>query len=118
MGYASLYLGRVKMAHRKNYKFTNKRHTGKSVMSTVFGVISLVSLIVVVYLAYAAGGVAPVNYGITGVLVTVFAIVGIILAVLSLNDREAYRFFSWLGVLFNGLSLAGISLVLYIGANL
>ncbi len=106
------------MAVRKNYKFTNKRHTQKSIMSTVFGVISLVSLVVVVYLAYAAGGVAPVNYGITGVLVTVFAIVGIILAVLSLNDKTAYGFFGWLGVLFNGLSLAGVSLVLYIGANL
>lgn len=106
------------MAHRKNYKFTNKRHTQKSVMSTVFGIISLVSLVVVVYLAYAAGGVAPVNYGITGVLVTVFSLVGIILAVLSLNDREAYPFFGWLGVLLNGVTLAGISLVLYIGANL
>lgn len=87
-------------------------------MSTVYGVLSLVSLIVVVYLAYAAGGVVPVNYGITGVLVTVFAIIGVILAVLSLNERESYTFFGWLGLLLNGLSLAGISLVLYIGANL
>lgn len=87
-------------------------------MGTVFGVISLVSLVTVVYLAYAAGGVAPVNYGIAGVLVTVFSIVGLILAVLSLNDRESYKFFGGLGILLNGLSLAGISLVLYIGANL
>lgn len=87
-------------------------------MSTVFGVISLVSLVTVVYLAYAAGGVAPVNYGIAGVLLTIFAMIGTILAVLSLNERESYKFFGWLGVLFNGLSLAGISLVLYIGANL
>lgn len=87
-------------------------------MGTVFGVISLVSLITVVYLAYAAGGTAPVNYGIAGVLLTIFAIVGIALAVLSLNERESYKFFGWLGLLFNGLSLAGISLVLYIGANL
>ena len=87
-------------------------------MSTVYGILSLVSLIVVVYLAYAAGGAAPVNYGITGVLVTIFAIIGLILAVLSLNERESYKFFGWLGLLLNGLSLAGISLVLYIGANL
>lgn len=106
------------MAHRKNYKFTNKRHAQTGIMSTVFGIISLVSLVVVVYLAYAAGGVAPVNFGITGVLVTLFAIVGMILAVLALNDREAYKFFGGLGVLLNGLSLAGVSLVLYIGANL
>lgn len=106
------------MTGRKNYKFTNKRNTKRGIMSTVYGVLSLVSLIVVVYLAYAAGGVAPVNYGITGVLVTIFAIIGVILAVLSLNEGESYKFFGWLGLLLNGLSLAGISLVLYIGANL
>lgn len=106
------------MAGRKNYKFTNKKHTQKGIMSTVFGILSLVSLIVVVYLAYMAGGEIPVNYGITGVLITVFSLIGIILAVLSLNDREAYKFFGWLGVLFNGLSLAGISFVLYIGSSL
>ena len=106
------------MTGRKIYKFTNKRNTKRGIMSTVYGVLSLVSLIVVVYLAYAAGGVAPVNYGITGVLVTIFAIIGVVLAVLSLNEGESYKFFGWLGLLLNGLSLAGISLVLYIGANL
>ena len=106
------------MTRRRNYKFTNKRYTQQSVMSMVFGIISLVSLLVAVYLAYAAGGVAPVNYGIAGVLVTIFAIVGMILAVLSINDKRAYGFFGWLGAILNGLSLAGISMVLYIGANL
>ena len=87
-------------------------------MSTVYGIISLASLIVVVYLSYNANGVAPVNYGIAGVFVTVFALIGVVLAVLSLNEGESDKFFGWLGLLLNGLSLAGISLILYVGANL
>ena len=106
------------MAQKRNYKFTNKRHSGKSVMSTVFGALSLISLGTVIYLAYKAAGVAPVNYGVSGILILVFAIVGLVLGILALQEKEQFLLFAKIGCLLNGLALIGISGVLYAGAYL
>lgn len=106
------------MAQKRNYKFTNKRHSGKSVMSTVFGALSLASLGTVIYLSYQAAGEAPVNYGISGVLIFIFAIVGLVLSIMALQEKEQFLFFAKIGCLLNGLALAGISGILYAGAYL
>ena len=38
---------------KKNYIFTNKKHSDKAIMSTILGMISLVSLGIVTYLSTA-----------------------------------------------------------------
>ena len=106
------------MAQKRNYKFTNKKHTEKAVMSTVFGTISLVSLVAVIYLAYKKAGEAPVNYGIGGILILLFSVVGLVLGILALQEKDRFVFFGRLGCLLNGLALAGISGILYAGAYL
>lgn len=87
-------------------------------MSTVFGMLSGVSLIVVIYLTYLNGGNAPVNYGIAGILILLFAIVGLVLGVLAAQEKERFRFFAWLGIGLNFAVLAGISGILYAGSYL
>ena len=106
------------MAKKKGYKFTNRTHSEKAVMSTVFGMLSGVSLIVVIYLTYLNGGNAPVNYGIAGILILLFAIVGLVLGVLAAQEKERFRFFAWLGIGLNFAVLAGISGILYAGSYL
>ena len=106
------------MAKKKGYKFTNKTHSQKAVMSTVFGVLSGASLIALIYLSYLQGGTVPVNYGIAGILVLLFAIVGIVLGVLAAQERERFRFFAWLGLGLNFAVLAGMSGILYAGSYL
>ena len=78
---------------KKNYIFTNKKHSDKAIMSTILGVISLVSLGIVTYLSYSQGGVMHGGYGVTGVLATVYSLIGLILGVLTLRDKDIYRFF-------------------------
>lgn len=84
-------------------------------MSAILGMISLVSIVVVVYLAYLAGGEAQNGYGVTGLLAAVFSLVGLILGVVTVRDKSYYRFFPWLGVILNLVTLAGISFILYLG---
>ncbi len=43
------------MGIKKNYIFTNKRYSEKSVMSTILGLISLGALIAAVYFTFRAG---------------------------------------------------------------
>lgn len=103
---------------RKGYKFTNKKHSEKSVMSTVFGGLSIVSMLVLIYLSYLRGGVVPVNYGIAMMLVLLFGIVGIVLGVLAMQEREKFRLFAIIGLALNGITLLSVSAVLYAGSYL
>lgn len=84
-------------------------------MSTVFGILSLVSLAIVVYLSYRKGGAVPVNYGMTGALAALFSLLGLILAVSAVRQRDCYRLFTVLGIVLNLLTLAGVSGILYAG---
>ena len=103
---------------KKNYIFTNKKHSDKAIMSTILGIISLVSLGLVTYLSYSRGGVMHGGYGVTGVLATVYSLIGLILGILTLRDKDIYRFFPVLGTILNVISLGGISFLLYLGSRL
>lgn len=87
-------------------------------MSTILGIISTVSLGIVVYLTYRQGGAATVGYGVTGLLATLFSIVGLALGIITVRNKEYYRLFPWLGIGLNLLALGSISLILYLGSTL
>lgn len=106
------------MSQKKNYMFTNRRHSQKAIMSTVFGVLCIVSLIIVLGLSYGSGGDVPVGYGFTGVFATVLSLIGLLLGVMAVREVDRFKLFGWLGILFNGVSLGMISGVLYIAAYL
>lgn len=103
---------------KKGYKFTNKKHSPKAVMSTVFGALSDISLIVLVYLSYMRGGQVPVNYGIAVILVLIFAIVGCLLGVLAWQEREKFKVFAIIGLVLNVAALMAVSGILYAGSYL
>lgn len=103
------------MSKRKSFIFTNKKHSDKAIMSAILGVISLVSLGIVIFLSYQKQGVVPAGYGLTGVLAAVFSLTGLILGILTVREKDSYHFFPWLGILFNALALGLIGFLVYIG---
>lgn len=106
------------MSQKKNYMFTNRRHSGKAIMSTVFGVLCTVSLAVVVVLSYSRSGDVPAGYGFTGLFAAILSLVGMLLGVLALREADRFRLFGWLGILFNGVSLGAVSGILYAASYL
>lgn len=100
---------------RRNYIFTNKKHSHRAIMSTILGSISTISLVIVVYMTYQQNGEATVGYGVTGLLATLFSLTGLILGIVTVRNKEYYRIFPWLGIALNLLALGGISLILYVG---
>lgn len=103
---------------RKNYIFTNKKHSQRAIMSTILGIISIVSLGIVVYLTYLRKGDAPVGYGVTGLLATIFSLTGLGLGIVTVRDKTYYRLFPWLGVIVNLIALGSISFLLYFGSGM
>lgn len=103
---------------KRNYIFTSKRHSEKAIMSTILGIISTASLSIVIYLTYSKGGEATVGYGVTGLLATIYSLVGFILGVITVQDKDYYRLFPCLGIVLNMAALGIIGLILYMGAYL
>ena len=93
---------------KKNYIFTNKKHSNRAIMSTILGGISLVSLGIVTYLSYSQGGV----------LATIYSLIGLILGILTLREKDIYRIFPVLGTILNVVALGGVSFLLYLGSRL
>lgn len=103
-------------AMSRKFIFTNKDYSPKSIMSTLLGIIDISSLVYVIYLTYRNGGVSLPRYGSTGLLITVFSFVGLILGILSKAEPDRFYLFSYLGILLNILALCGISFILFAGA--
>lgn len=104
------------MGRKNSYIFTNKNHSQKGIMATILGVISLVSLIYAVVMSYKNNGAVPVQYGAAAFLVTIFALTGVVLGVISKTERDKYYIFSYLGIILNVLALGIVSAILYAGA--
>lgn len=86
-------------------------------MSTILGMLSTVSLTIVVYLTYMRDGDATVGYGVTGLLATLFSFVGLGLGIVTIRDKNYYRLFPRLGVVLNLAALGCIGLMLYLGSR-
>ena len=104
------------MEQSKRYKFTNKKHPEKGIMSTILGIISLISVWMAVYQTFLAKGNASTNMGVVGFMITVFSITGVILGYISKNEHDKFLFFPYLGMILNVAALACISVILYAGA--
>lgn len=87
-------------------------------MATILGLISLVSLGIVLFMTYRSAGEAAVGFGFTGLFATVFSAVGLGMGIVTFQDKSYYRLFPVLGTLLNFAALGGISLILYAGANM
>lgn len=106
------------MKKRKNYIFTNKKNSKRAIMAVILGAVSLVSLGIAVSLSGLSSGSAKISYGYTGLLAAVYSLAGLILGVVTIQNKDYYRLFPVLGILLNFLALAAVSLVLYAGAYL
>ena len=106
------------MSQKKNYMFTNRRHSRKAIMSTVFGVLCTVSMVIVIILSYIRSGDIPAGYGFTGLFAAILSLVGMLLGVLALRETDRFKLFGWLGILLNGVSLGAVSGILYAASYL
>lgn len=104
------------MEQSKRYKFTNKKHPEKGIMSTILGIISLVSVWMAVYQTFLAKGEASTNMGVVGFMITCFSATGVVLGYISKKEVDKFMFFPYLGMILNVLALGCISVILYAGA--
>ena len=103
---------------RKKYIFTDKKHSDKAIASVILGIISNISLGIVVYMTYLKGGEAAGGYGVTGLLATLFSLAGLIVGITTVRDKQNYKVFPWLGTILNLFALGIVAFILYLGSVL
>jgi len=85
-------------------------------MSTILGVLSCVTMGVAVFLSYRNGGESSPRYGAASLLAAVFMLAGLILGLYSITEKDKFKLFSVLGIIFNVLAFGMLSLILFAGA--
>jgi CHASE2 domain-containing sensor protein len=103
------------MKHHRGYIFTNKRHSQKAIMSTVLGVISTASMVVVIYLSFLLQGQTPISYGLTGLLALLMSVVGEVLGVMTVFERDRFKLFPIIGIVLNLVAIFIVGFVFYMG---
>ena len=87
-------------------------------MSVILGIISLISLAIVMFFAYRNSEEVRFNHGMAALLATVYSIIGLVLGLVTVQSKEYNKLFPVLGILLNGVVLVGVGLILYVGGNL
>lgn len=105
----------IKMFRTKGYIFTNKKHSGKGIMSTCFGLIGICSNAYGLYESYQSNGLVPVGFGAALFLTMCLTLVGLILGILGKTEQDRFYLFAYLGIFLNVISLFVTSFILYAG---
>ena len=95
--------------------FLHKRKSLKAIFSIFLGALSLTSGLLTVYFTYRNGGEAAIAYGAVILLSLIFAVTGMVLALLSRQEEDTMFLLSYLGMLLNGLSILLSCMVVYYG---
>ena len=100
---------------RRKIKFSVKETKLSTIFGAVLGLISLLTVVGVIYLTFLANGEATVSYAFAGFLASIFSVAGLVLSILCMNDQYQPHTLGWLGLITNGLSLVIMAIILYFG---
>lgn len=96
-------------------KFTVKETKLSTIFGASLGMISLITVVLLLYLTFARGGEATLSYGFAGVLASVFSVTGLVLSILCINDHYQPHQLGWLGLVTNGIAALAMAGILYAG---
>lgn len=85
--------------------FTDNKHPVRGIMSSILGVISVITIILAIVFTYNAGGQASVRSGVAVFWATCFSVAGLILGIKSRLEKDIFKFFPNFGICINSLVL-------------
>jgi ABC-type enterochelin transport system permease subunit len=97
---------------RKPFIFTKKQNASTGIMSSILGLIANATLGLLVYLSFRQKGVVPERYAAAMLLADIFAVIGIVLGIIGIIQKEKYRYFPYLGLVLNIIALEVTALII------
>lgn len=105
----------MKFLLRRKYKFTDKKHSKKGMVSSVLFVVSLTMMIVGIYMSYVEAGNGGVIVGVLGFLAMVLSIIGFAVGLKSFKEDNVFLHFPWFGTVGCVFILVCIGCMMLIG---
>ena len=81
----------------RSYKFTDKHHSKRGILSTIAGTIAFICTLVDLNLVYIHKGEAPEYVAAFGMIALICSIYGVVVGKCSFKEEEVYYLFSRLG---------------------
>ena len=83
------------MARRKrnSYKFTEKTHSKRAMISVGIAGVSLFMYLIFIYLSYKVGGTLSAYYGSFGVLAMIAGVVALVMSIMALKEEDSFTLF-------------------------
>lgn len=99
----------------KNYKFTEKRHSGVGTMAFVLSFVPLLLFFYAVYISFLRGGQAPEKIGCVGIGAVVFAFLTLYVSVREARKENIIKRVPVAGAVMSVMMLAGWITVYVLG---
>lgn len=81
------------MRRRRSYKFTEKSHSKRAIVSSAVASILLILYLVFVYLAYRGAGGLSTYYGSVGVMAMILSVISLVISIASFKEEDSFQFF-------------------------
>ena len=94
------------MAKKRMYSFAKEKHSGKGILSTILGTLSLVIFAVLAWLAYYLDGQGGVYLGSIGLLGMVFAVSSVVFGLMGFGENNVRYLFPKIGSILGGIMVA------------
>ena len=89
---------------RNSYKFTEKTHSKRAMISLSIAGCTLLMYLIFIYLSYKVGGNLSAYYGSFGFLAMIGAVVALVLSFPTLKEEDSFALFPRLALLTSVLS--------------
>jgi drug/metabolite transporter (DMT)-like permease len=90
---------------RKNYNFTERRHSVKGIVSAAVSLVILAGYALMLLRAFSTDGALSMYYGSAGIALFLLAVGMLILAVMSLFEEDSYMLFPRLALFLSLLAI-------------
>jgi hypothetical protein len=103
---------------RKNYNFTERRHSVKGIVSSAVSLAILAGYVLILAQAFFTNGALSMYYGSAGIALFLVAVGMLILAVISLFEEDSYPLFPRLALFLSLLAIACLAGTYALGLGL
>lgn len=103
------------MFFTRKYLFTSRKTSYKGIVSFIAGVISLISFLIIISIVLKTGGNVDERFGAAGFMSCLFSVAGVIIGIISLVEKETFRFFPRLGTAISLITAFLWGGVIYVG---
>ncbi|MEG0804905.1 MAG: DUF6142 family protein [Lachnospiraceae bacterium] len=91
---------------RRAYKFTEKKHSKKGGIAILLGMISLITMIIVINLSFSVRGKGTVYLGSVGLLSMFLGVSSLLTAIFGFRDENIFKILPGIGTTLGLLSTA------------